>query len=100
MPVPARPSRLFFLWTGISGLVVFGLLVAVRWDHGLPDFLFWLTVIWSVLVRFVEIEDFGEATQPNRIKARRAWWGYSVKLSLAAGFLYTLARVVAHFELI
>ena len=98
--VPPPLSRLFFLLAGVSALIVFGILVAVRWDPGLSDFLFWLTAIWTVLVRFVDIERFGEKTQHIRAKARRAWLCYSVKLMLAAGFLYSLAKVVAHLSLI
>jgi phosphoglycerol transferase MdoB-like AlkP superfamily enzyme len=95
---PPRLLRLFFLLAGVSGLIGFGLLVAARWDPGLSDFLFWLTAIWIVLVRFVDMEHSGEQTQQIRAKARRAWLFFSVKSLLAAGLLYFLAKVLAHSD--
>jgi hypothetical protein len=98
--VPPRLFRLFFLWSGISVLIVFAVLVASRWDPGLADFLFWLTAIWMVLIRYIEIGHIGKETQHIQPKALREWRRYSIKLLLATGFLYTLARIVANLGLI
>ena len=98
--VPARLSRLFVFWGGVSALLVFAILIAVRWDPGLADFLFWLTVIWAVLVRSVEIENLDKKTPHIKPKALREWRHYSIKLLLAAGFLYALARIIASLRLI
>jgi len=97
---PPRLSRLFVLGGVISALLVFAVLIVVRWDPGLADFLFWLTAIWAVLVRYVEIEHLDKKTEHIKPKALREWRGYSVKLLLAAGLLYALARIVAHQVLI
>jgi hypothetical protein len=98
--VPPRLSRLFVLWGGISALLVFAVLIVVRWDPGLADFLFWLTAIWMVFVRYVEIEHLDKKTEHIKPKALREWRRYSIKLLLAAGFLYALAKIVANLRLI
>jgi hypothetical protein len=106
-PVKPRPKgnaplRLFhsvFLWVGVSALVVFAVLVAVSWDPGLADFLFWLIAVWMVFVRYVETEHAGKETQHIQPKTFREWRRYSIKLLLAAGFLYALARIVANLRL-
>jgi hypothetical protein len=97
--VPPRFSRLFILCGGISALIVFAVLIAVRWDPGLADFLFWLAAIWIVLVRYIEIEHLDKKTEHIKPKALREWRRYSIKLLLAAGFLYTLARIIANLRL-
>ena len=98
--VPSQLFRLFCLWGGISALVVFAVLIAVRWDPGLTDFLFWLIAMWMVLIRYVEIGPSGKETQHIRPKALREWHRYSIKLLLASGFLYVLARIVVNLRLI
>jgi hypothetical protein len=98
--VPPWISRLFVLCGGISALLLFAVLIAVRWDPGLADFLFWLTAIWIVLIRYVEIENLDKKTPHIKPKALREWRRYSIKLLLAAGFLYTLAIIVANLGLI
>jgi len=98
--VPHRLSRLSVLWGGISALLVFAVLIVVRWDPGLADFLFWLTAIWTVLVRYVEIEHLDKKTEHIKPRALREWRRYSIILLLASGFLYALARIVANLRLI
>jgi len=93
---PPRLFRSFFLWIGVSALIVFAVLIALRWDPGLADFLFWLVAIWIVLVRYVEIEGLDKKTPHSRTKMLGDWLRYSIKLLLAAGFLYALARIVAN----
>jgi hypothetical protein len=67
----------------------------VRWDHGMADFLFWLTAIWISLVRYVESScSGGEFLQPSR-PALRKWLRFSAILVIAAVFLYALARIAA-----
>lgn len=97
---PPRLFRSFFLWVGVSALIVFAVLVAVSWDPGLADFLFWLIAIWMVFVRYVEIEHAGKETQHIQPKTLREWRRYSIKLLLAAGFLYLLAKILTHQDLI
>jgi hypothetical protein len=97
---PPQLFRSFFLWVGVSALIVFAVLVAVSWDPGLADFLFWLIAIWMVFVRYVEILHAGKETQHVQPKALRGWRRYSIKLLLAAGFLYALAKMVANLHLI
>ncbi|MGB8959436.1 MAG: hypothetical protein WCC00_10570 [Candidatus Aminicenantales bacterium] len=92
---PLRLFRSVFLWAGVSALVIFAVLVAVSWDPGLADFIFWLIAIWMVFIRYVEIGHVGKEPQHIHPKAVREWRLYSVKLLLAAGFLYALARIVA-----
>jgi hypothetical protein len=93
--VPPRLFRLFFLWGGIFALIVFAVLIAVRWDHGMADFLFWLTAIWISLVRYVESScSGGEFLRPSR-PALRKWRRFCVILVMAAVFLYALARIAA-----
>jgi len=93
--VHSRLSGLFFLWGGISVLVVLAVLVAVRWDPGLADFLFWLTTIWIVLVRYMESSSSdGEFLQLSR-PALRKWLHFSAILVIAAASLYALARIAA-----
>jgi len=76
-------------------LVVFAVLIAVRWDPGLADFLFWLTGIWIVLVRCMESSSSdGEFLQPSR-PALRKWLHFSAILVIAAASLYALARIAA-----
>ena len=94
--VPPRLSRLFVLWGGISALLVFAVLIALRWDPGLADFLFWMIAIWMVFVRYVEIEHLDKKTEHVKPKALREWRRYSIKLLLGAGFLYALARIAAN----
>jgi hypothetical protein len=98
--VPLRLSHVFSLWGGISALIVFAVLIALRWDPGLADFLFWLVAIWIVLLRYVEIEGLDKKTPHSRTKMLGDWLRYSIKLLLAAGFLYALARIVANLGLI
>lgn len=98
--VPSRRFRLFCLWGGLSALFVFAVLIAVRWDPGLADFLFLLIAMWMALIRYVEIGPIGKETQQIRPKALREWRRYSIKLLLASGFLYALARIVATQRLI
>jgi hypothetical protein len=93
---PPRLSRLYVLLAGVSGLLIFAVLIVVRWDPGFADFLFWLTAIWIVLVRYVEIEHIDKKTQHIKLKALREWRRFTIKLLLAAGLLFTLARIVAH----
>jgi hypothetical protein len=97
---PLRFFHLLLLWGGISALIVFAVLVALRWDPGFADLIFWLVAIWMVLVRYVEMEHIGKETQHIRPNALREWRRYSIKLLLAAGFLYGLARIVADLVLI
>jgi hypothetical protein len=93
MPPPL--SRSFFLWGGIPALIVFSVLVAVGWDPGLADFLFWLTVIWIVLARYVESGgSSGEFPQQSR-PALRAWRRFSVILIAIGAVLYALAKMAA-----
>lgn len=92
---PLGLFRSVFLWAGVSALVVFAVLVAVSWDPGLADFVFWLIAVWMVFVRYVETEHGGKETQHIQPKSLREWRLYSIKLLLAAGFLYALARIVA-----
>jgi hypothetical protein len=93
--VPSRLSGLFFLWGGISVLLVLAVLVAVRSDPGLGDFLFWPTTIWIVLVRYIETSSSdGEFLQLSRT-ALRKWLHFSAILVIAAGSLYPLARIAA-----
>ena len=93
--VPSRLSGLLFLWGGIPVLAVFAVLVAVRWDPGLADFLFWLTAIWIVLVRYMESSSSdGEFLQLSRT-ALRKWLRFSAILVMAAAILYALARSAA-----
>jgi len=94
--VPPRLFRSFFLWVGVSALIVCAVLVAVSWDPGLADFLFWLIAIWMVFVRYVEIEHAAKEAQHVQPKTLREWRRYSIKLLLAAGILYALARIVAN----
>jgi len=76
-------------------LVVLAVLVAVRWDPGLADFLFWLTAVWIVLVRYMKSSSSdGQFQQPSR-PALRKWLLFSAILVIAAASLYTLARIVA-----
>lgn len=98
--VAPQISRLFVLWGGVSALLVFAVLIAVRWDPDLADFLFWLVAFWIILVRYVEIENLDKKTPHIKPKAIREWCRYSIRLLLAAGLLYTLARIVAHLALI
>ena len=94
--VPPPLFRLFCFWGGLSALIILAVLIASRWDPGLADFLFWLVAIWMVLIRYVEIEHIGKEPQHIHPKvAVREWRLYSVKLLLAAGFLYALARIAA-----
>jgi len=89
--VPPRLFRLFFLSGGITALIVFAVLIAVRWDPGLADFLFWLAAIWIVLVRYVECGcSSGEFLRPTR-PALWTWRRFSVILLIAAASLYALA---------
>jgi len=97
---PPRLFRSFFLWGGISALIVLAVLITVRWDHGLADFLFWLTAIWMVLIRYIEIGHIGKETQHIQPKALREWRRYCIILLLAAGFLYALARMVVNLHLV
>ena len=93
--VPSRLSGLFFLWVGISALVVLAVLVAVRWDPGLADFLFWLAAVWIVLVRYMRSgSPDGPFQQPGR-PAHRKWLRFSAILVIAAASLYALARIAA-----
>ena len=65
-------------------MVVLAVLVAVRWDPGLADFLFWLTAIWIVLVRYMESSSSdGESLQLSR-PALRKWLRFSAILVIAA----------------
>ena len=98
--VPPRLFRLLFLWGGIFALIVLAVLIAVRWDPGLADFLFWLTAIWMVFIRYVEIGPIGKETQHIQPKALREWRRYCIILLLAAGFLYALARMVVNLHLV
>jgi len=92
---PPRLFRSFFLWGGISALIVLAVLITVRWDHGLADFLFWLTAIWISLVRYVESScSGGEFLQPSR-PALRKWRRFCVILVMAAVFLFALAKIAA-----
>jgi hypothetical protein len=91
---------MFSLLGGISALSVFAVLIALRWDPGLADFLFWLVAIWIVLVRYVEIESPDKRTPHSRTKMLGDWLRYSIKQLMAAGFLYALARIVANLGLI
>lgn len=93
--VPSRLSGLFFLWGGISVLVVLAGLVAVRWDLGLADFLFWLTTIWIVLVRYMESSSLDGQFQQLSRPALRKWLRFSAILVVAAASLYALARIAA-----
>ena len=81
-------------------MVVFAVLVAVQWDPGLADFLFWLTATWMALARYVEIGRIDK--EPRRLppKAIRDWCRYSIMSLLFAGLLYALARFIAHKGLI
>jgi hypothetical protein len=93
---PPGLSRLFVLWGGILALLILAVLIVVRWDPGLADFLYWLTAIWIVFVRYVEIEHIDKKTPSIKPKALREWRRYSLKLLLAAGLLYTLARIIVN----
>ena len=93
---PPRLFRSFFLWIGVSALIVCAVLVAVSWDPGLADFLFWLTAIWMVFVRYVEIEHLDKKAEHIKPKTLGEWRRYSIRLLVAAGFLYALARIVAN----
>lgn len=97
---PPRLFRSFFLWVGVSALFVFAVLVVLRWDPGLADFLFWLTTIWMIFIRYVEIGPIGKETQHIQPKALREWRRYCIILLLAAGFLYALARMVVNLHLV
>jgi hypothetical protein len=92
--------RPIFLWGGISALIFSAVFVAMRKAPGLVDFIFWLIAIWIVLVRYVDIAYFGRETMKIHPEALRDWRRYSVKLLLAAGFLYLLAKILVHQDLI
>jgi hypothetical protein len=93
--VHPRLSGLFFLWGGISALIVFAVLIALRWDPGLADFLFWLTTVWIVLFRYMESSSSdGRFQQLSRL-ALRKWLLFSAILVIATASLYTLARIAA-----
>ena len=92
--------RLICLFGGISALIISAVFVAMRKAPGLVDFIFWLIAIWIVLVRFTDIKYFGGETKKIHPEVLRDWRRYSVKLLLAAGFLYLLAKILAHRDLI
>jgi len=93
--VPSRLSGLFFQWGGISSLIVFAALIALRWDPGLADFLFWLTTTWIVLVRYMESSSLDGQFQQLSRPALRKWLRFSAILVIAAASLYALARIAA-----
>jgi len=93
LPEFIRPICLF---GGISALIFSAVFVAMRKAPGLVDFIFWLIAIWIVLVRFVDIKYFGRETMKIHPEALRDWRHYSVKLLIAAGFLYLPAKILAH----
>ncbi len=93
--VPSLLSSLYFLGGGISILAVLAVLVAVRWDPGLADFLFWLAAIWIALVRYmISSSSEGQFQQPSR-PALRKWLLFSAIILMAAASLYALARMAA-----
>jgi hypothetical protein len=79
-----------WLLAGIPLLVLFAVIIATGRDSTLVHFLYWLTAVWIVLVRYVEAgAASGESMMPNR-PATRQWARFSAILGAAAVSLYVL----------
>jgi hypothetical protein len=76
-------------------LALLAVLIAIRWDPGLADFLFWLTAIWIVLVRYMGSGASNGEFLPLSRPALRNWLRFSAILGIVAASLYALARIVA-----
>lgn len=89
-------SRVFrgaWLYGGIPFLILSAIFIATQLAPGLADFIFWLTAIWIILVRYVEFSNIlGKTPHPGK-SALRKWQHFSIILMMAAGVLYALARV-------
>ncbi|MDQ1351726.1 MAG: hypothetical protein QG657_2031 [Acidobacteriota bacterium] len=89
------------MFFGIAFLIFFTISITQQNTFIIVDAALWLTVIMLVSIRYVDIkwsngqtdDEYAEST------ALRNWRQYSLRLLLASGALYSLARLAAHSQL-
>lgn len=91
--------RLAWIFGG-SLLIFCVIFVAQRKAPILADIIFLLFTIGLVLIRFIDIRYFKGETADNRPATLKHWRRYSIGLLIAAGLLYSLAKIIAHLKLI
>jgi hypothetical protein len=91
--------RLTWIFGG-SILVLCAIFVAQGKAPVLADIIFFSLALGLVLIRFIDIRYLKGETADNQPATLKHWRRYSIKLLLAAGFLYSLAKIVAHLNLI
>ena len=107
--VPTKPEssggclpilvRLAWIFGGIF-LLYCALFIAQRKGPVLADLIFLLFSLGLVLIRYIDIKYLKGETLDNHPATLKDWRRYSVKMLIAAGFLYFLAKIVAQLNLL
>lgn len=92
--------RLSWIFGGIAVLIYCAVFIAMGKNPGLADLIYWLIAVTIVLVRFVDIKFLKGETLDSKPATLKDWRRYSVRLLLAAGLLYFIAKILAHLDLI
>jgi hypothetical protein len=92
--------RLFWIFFGSALLIFFTISITRQSASIIVDVALWLTVIVLVSIRYVDIRWFNGQTADAEPATLRNWRQYTIRLLLASGALYTLARLAAHSKLL
>ncbi len=91
--------RLCWMFFGIAFLIFFTISITQQSVPIIVDAALWLTVIVLVSIRYVDIRWFNGQAADAEPATLRNWRQYIIRLLLASGSLYALARLVAHAKL-
>jgi hypothetical protein len=92
--------RLGWIFGGIAVLIYCAVFVAMGKYPGTADLLYWIIVAAILLLRFVDIKFLNGETLDNKPATINHWRIYALKISVASGILYALAKFVAYKKLI
>jgi hypothetical protein len=82
--------RLLWFIAGHLALVVFALLVAQRGRFSFLDLGYWLTIVFILAVRWVDVTRFGGQTSQGEPATLRDWGRHLVLLTLTGGGVWFL----------
>jgi len=91
--------RLTWIFGGIA-LVYCAFYIAQRKGTVLTDLIMLLTTLGLIVIRFADIRFFKGETLNNQPATLKHWRLYSLKILIAAGLLYALAKFIAQKNLL
>jgi hypothetical protein len=109
-PTPASPEaqggclsiviRLSWIFGGIAVLIYCAVYIAMGRNPGLIDAVYWIIVAAILVLRFVDIKFLKGETLDNQPATLKHWRGYALKMLIAAGVLYALAKLIGKMGLL